>query len=475
MARRHQLHGLIRWSQRDEWAADFEDVLELHLAPACEAAGVEVEDLPELIGDDGFMSLWGCAFEDFIAREFGDGSNVIDEYLKRRGWKETAPNRAYMAALRTSTVGLYEVSGIVPGESFLARDLVRDGEPVRVMDRAGSRSVKPWDRIAARVVRVGERHVAAGAILHFARDLADELLGMIARVQASSTEDFAALARATGFGEEVAAAAAGAAAAGADATEVLRAAAPIFSNLWLGKALREALAPETPHLLNSEGEAIVYRSLRYGLRSGAKAREVRRALDKVPALHPESETFWNWLTENAPSPRGASAIGERALRLLTTDESGRTVLGTVELRDGAVILSVNSATRAERGRALIEPALAGFVDAPNEEIQTVEEALKRSKGRESPSPPSPFSPEQTRAIVHEALQRHYEGALDDPIPMLGGVTPRQAAETPDGRAKVAAWLKELENGIAAHPPGDPMADYDAAWLWDELGVADLRR
>jgi hypothetical protein len=463
MARRHQLEGLIRWSRRDEWAADFEAVIERHFAPACEAADVDAEDLPDLIGDDGFMALWGWAFEDFVTREFEDGRNIIDEYLKRRGWKETAPNRAYMAALRTSTVGLYEVSGIVAGESFLARDLVRGGEPLRVMDKAGSRSVKPWDRIATRIVRVGERHVATGAILHFDRDLADVLLGIMARVQAGSSEELAELARAAGLGEE-------AAAAEADATEVLRAAAPAFSSLWLGNALRTALSPSMPQLRNSEGEPLEYRTLRYPLRLGVAEREACRALDGVPALHPESETFWNWLAEDGKASRGASATGVRTRRLLTTDESGRIVLGTVEVRDGAVILCVNSAGRAQRGRALIETALAGLVAAPEEDVRTVDELLEQS-GPDTP----PLPPEQSRAIVHEALDRHYEKTLDDPIPMLGGVTPRQAAATPDGRAKVAAWLKELENGIAAHPPGDPMADYDASWLWDELGVADLRR
>ena len=470
MARRHQLDGLIRWSQRDDWVADFEGVLELHLAPPCETIGVDVPGIPDLIGEDQFMYLWGFAFEDFIAREFDDGSNVIDDYLKRRGWKETAPNRAYMAALRTSTVSLYEVSGIVPGESFLARDLVRGGEPVRVMDRAGSRSMRQWDRFAARIIRMGERYVMGGGILAFRRDLADELLGMIARVRTYSRDDFAEFARAAGLDEKIASDA-----AEVDATEILRAAAPVFGNLWLGRALRDALAPDALHLQNSEGEAIEYRTLRYGLRPGAAERDVRRALDRVPGLRAESETFWNWLAQTAPRRQGALTTGGRTLRLETTNESGRDVLGTIELRDGAVVLSVNSAGRAKRGRALVEPALAGLVDAPSEAIETAEDALSRRGGPDSPAPSSPFSPEQTRVIVHEMLDRHYERTLDDPIPMLGGATPRRAAESADGRAKVAAWLKELENGIATCPPGDPMADYDAAWLWEELGVADLRR
>jgi hypothetical protein len=114
-------------------------------------------------------TVWACAFEDFLTREFEDGANTIDEYLKRRGWKEPASVRTYMAALRNSTMSFYEVSSIVPGESFRARDLARDGEPVLVSERSATRSLKPWDRIAARVVQVGSKMQIGGGVLLYER------------------------------------------------------------------------------------------------------------------------------------------------------------------------------------------------------------------------------------------------------------------------------------------------------------------
>lgn len=35
---------------------------------------------------------------------------------------------------------------------MLLRDLIRGGAPIRVMERSGSRGLKPWDRIATRVI-----------------------------------------------------------------------------------------------------------------------------------------------------------------------------------------------------------------------------------------------------------------------------------------------------------------------------------
>src|SRR5262249_60603452 len=50
-----------------------------------------------------------------------------------------------------------------------------------------------------------------------------------------------------------------------------------------------------------------------------------------------------------------------------------------------------------------------------------------------------------------------------------------AVASADGREKLVAWLKYLENQSAKHTLGDPMANYDFAWLWAKLGIADLRR
>lgn len=51
----------------------------------------------------------GCGFEDFLGYRYGDG-NIVALYLKRRGWKETALNRCYFAALRDTPVSLFEVT-----------------------------------------------------------------------------------------------------------------------------------------------------------------------------------------------------------------------------------------------------------------------------------------------------------------------------------------------------------------------------
>ena len=76
-------------------------------------------------------------------------------------------------------------------------------------------------------------------------------------------------------------------------------------------------------------------------------------------------------------------------------------------------------------------------------------------------------------MVQAYLDEHYHAVLDQPVKMLDDKTPRSAACTPHGRAKLAGWLKYLENQTAANR--DRGLDYDFSWMWIELGVADLRQ
>lgn len=83
------LDGLIRWLGRGEWREPFDEVLWLHLGPACERAGIETEELAGLLSPHRAMTLWGCAFEDFLTRTVDQagigqgGRNIVDDYLKR--------------------------------------------------------------------------------------------------------------------------------------------------------------------------------------------------------------------------------------------------------------------------------------------------------------------------------------------------------------------------------------------------------
>src|SRR6202166_4901112 len=143
----HDLSGIIKWSAREDWRPRVDAVMAEHFESAPRAFGIAFEDIDDVLGGTWTLTLWGCAFEDFLTRRFGpDNENPVEVYLRRRRWQEPVEARTYMAAVRTSAMSLYEASDIIPGQSFRARDLVRGGDPVLVSERTATRTLKTWDR-----------------------------------------------------------------------------------------------------------------------------------------------------------------------------------------------------------------------------------------------------------------------------------------------------------------------------------------
>jgi len=451
------LTGLLKFLARDEWRPAFEEVMGEHFGPAMQAFDLEFDEIGAALGGGWEMTLWGVAFEDFLGRQLPpDGRNLVDDYLRRRGWNESAPAKAYIRGLRNSIMSLYETSAIVPGASFLARDLVRGGEPVLVSERTASRTLKDWDRIATRIVVQGQKRILTGGLLAFPFEASERLIADLRKLARSGRSTTAAKKQPI-------------------ADDTLREMAPLFTATWLSDALPKALGLSRPALRNSDGDEVVFHEVRFPLAPQATPGEVAERLVAIQSLHRENEAFWNWLAE--PLPSNKPKHGDEAEHVLAwnvTMEDGRTVLGNVEIKERALLVSINSAARAERATAMLRAALGGLVATPLTQIQTIEQMM--AQRRNNPCPASEVPPEIQAKLVHAVLDKQYRALLDQPVGMLGDLTPRAAARTAHGREKLAGWLKHLENRSGQQPdPTDPMATYDFAWLWRELKVENLRR
>jgi hypothetical protein len=464
----HSLQGLMKWLTRAEWGDWFAEVYDHHLLPACQQTGLDAEQVEAILGENWFMTtVWGCAFEDFLTREGADGRNIVDDYLKRRGWKESASARAYMSGLRTSVMSLYEVSDVIRDASFRARDLVRGGDPILISERSATHSLKQWDRIATRVVRMGPQLVISGAVLPYDREASEKVLKLLRNVTKRTDKERQKLADlvrrdvndpaiVNGFSQAA----------------LLRAAAPTITTVWLMDIIDRAMVPQIPEVRNAEGDELLFCTLHYPFAEGAAADDFRLALCRCPELHQESATFWNWTgPQRSVKILGAQKQPLKSQTFTTILDDGSLVLGGVELKDKALILSVNSQARAERGRVLLSEALDGLVAQPLVEIQTLEQCM----ATRDPTPPPKLnlSEQERRTIIHDGLDRHYRDLLDQPIPALGNKSPRTAVKTARGRAKVVDWLKTLENHTANS--SNEMATYNFGWLWTELGINELRR
>ena len=449
MTNARSLQGLMKWLTRAEWRDWFAEIYDHHLLPACQQTGLDAEEVVAILGENWFMTtVWGSAFEDFLTREGADGRNIVDDYLKRRGWKEGASARAYMSGLRTSVMSLYEVSDIIRDTSFRARDLVRGGDPILISERSATRSLQQWDRIATRVVQIGPQMVISGAVLPYDREASEKVLKLLRNVTKRTDKERQKLADlvrrdvndpaiVNGFSQAA----------------LLRAAAPTITTVWLIDIIDRATVPQIPEVRNAEGDELLFCTLHYPFAEGAAADDLRLALSRCPEPRQASATFWSWTgPQRSAKALGAQKQPLKSQTFTTTLDDGSLVLGNVELKDKALILSVNSQARAERGRVLLSETLDGLVAQPLVEIQTLEQCM----ATRDPAPTAKLnlSEEERRTIIHDGLDRHYRDLLDQPIPVLGNKSPRAAVKTATGRARVVDWLKTLENHTAKFAGGN---------------------
>jgi hypothetical protein len=102
----------------------------------------------------------------------------------------TGGERAFLTALRRSSMHLYEVVDAVPGVSLTLRDAIEGGQVI-VHERSGSRTLGRHDYLAARVVprgRSGGPEMEAGP-LHVPRLLKDAVIAQIREHRARFLDD----------------------------------------------------------------------------------------------------------------------------------------------------------------------------------------------------------------------------------------------------------------------------------------------
>jgi hypothetical protein len=118
--------------------------------------------------------------------------------------------------------------------------------------------------------------------------------------------------------------------------------------------------------------------------------------------------------------------------------------------------------------------LKGLIGLPEITRETLEELRSASTPPDDIAEPD-FSFEEQQQIAVAYQEQHYRGLVDEIVPMLGNKTPRQAAKSAKGKSAVVKWLKYLENQSAKGSASGIGVAYDFTWMWEELGILDLRR
>ncbi len=358
-----------------------------------------------------------------------DGRTALDLYLEERGGGLDAEGRALVDAQRTACFSYHEVVSAEPGRTIALHDLLTGGERT-VEEKSASRTVRPRDVLLTRVVDLGNRSILAGCHLRSLppregeearRRLRSAIRVRAAKVPAGKLRE-----------------------ATADGT---------LFRIWQ-EIVDAGDARPPPRLQNTDGEDLVLTVDRFDVAAGKADEVVAGLLDLPDAQQDEGEDDG---AVTVSFVREGNAKG-----VLPTTLTGRAILESRLLR-----LETNSMQRADRLRRLVAERLGPLVSFRIREHSDPVAHLGEGPARRAQPASSEPMPPEVLEVVKRMQAEHYQRWLDEGIPALGGLTPREAAKRKGApRKSLELLLAEIEHAEAGRPEQER---FDVSVLRRELG------
>jgi len=396
---------IMEFSAREVSRREMEKALALYFHPS--------EGADEMAEKAGFLD-W--LMHDFVPSKFG--RTVIEEFLDRNRRSLSPSDLRIVEAWARARYSFLEVQEVKAGEGVEVEDLFRGGR-FFIHDVSISRNMERWDCFLSRVEEYRGRMELNGMALVIPRRLSRQLREWTLARQEES-----------GLGWD----------------DYLRA----HSHRIRHKALEICEdSRKNLRMVSAEGDPLVFSNASYQVLDEPA---LRLALNRCAEIEQEElDAQIVWLEGTAKG------------------ESGRRVLGHLNLADGQLKLECNSRERLKRGRKLIEKLAGKALQHQRDQFRDWQE-VKAEFDASNPKPTGrEIPPEVAQEMISRYQDEHYAKWPDTRLPALDGKTPRQAMKTAAGRRQVEELIRDFENGEARGRRGGDFA-YDFSKLRASLGL-----
>ena len=392
--------------------------------------GLEEDHVRELLGNP--TSQLACAYWTMFDFLPDDEQRFVERLLTHFPQRLGAGERRWLEAMRDSSVRLWELRDVEPGEGFSALDVWEGKRLVKVREHSASEDLVRWDLMVARLLEVspGVHEIEGPCLVLPATDKRPLLKSLRQQRRRLAKED-----------RDV-----------SDSASFFEIVYPLIHDHWV----QTVADVPPPQLLTAEGDAMLFARVVFHVvdadaLAGALAGHAALESDDGNQGSPVEGWGWDWLEP-----------GE--------GDGPRRGLGRLELSGKRLTLETQSRDRAQRGRALVEE-LAGT--AVRHRATTFEDPWQAVRNAPAPDPGEAdrnrIPPADQARLLAEFQDEHYRKWLDESIPALGGLTPREAAATKTTRPQLVALLKDFESSEErGGREGRPV--YDLRWIWRELGL-----
>ena len=164
-------------------------------------------------------------------------------------------------------------------------------------------------------------------------------------------------------------------------------------------------------------------------------------------------------------------------RVLDCDDGQFRSLAAINIEPDGQRVGVfyKTAAKAEQGRVWFDALVGDSVTFQLREVSDPKEVMARAsaqptQGRRTSAMPEGFDANTLGDFIETALKRHYANWPDEPIPALGGRTPRQAILNVQGMERVKGLLRSYEDGEVQQAAQQGRREFSYQFLWNALGL-----
>ena len=310
---------------------------------------------------------------------------AFEEFLSQRGFLLPADEYLLAEQWLLSERSIFEIVEASPGVGMLLRDL-RTGDRIEIVERTASQLVTPGSLICTRIVTVGSVMQIVGAVESITLRYRDALIELLD----DEPDPF-------------------------DLIEFLS----------------RRYAP--PTIVNTEGEDTIM------CEAVVKVTNTKRLLAGLDVTY-----------EAVDTGKKPTATSPRTWHEYVVTHGQEKIRATLDWADKELTIQTNSTPRMDRVLGVLRALCPDLVMVKDERTSMKDEyaaAIRAGGGRttgDSESGMLDQNDPEIRAALEEYIRTYEENWLDDQIPALAGLTPREAAADPTRRQDLIALLASFD-------------------------------
>lgn len=424
-------------------AARFDDAVGLRIQTWSsrafdEEVGAALEQFaPDRVMDDDDLQLFATWFHN--DRPLAGGETPAQRYAARADLPDD--ERAAARRIASAWLGVHRVVAAEPGRWLVLEDLVR-GTRVRVASQSVSRDAVRWDVVLGRVMD-GEPPSLWGPTRLFEPGDEPELLAELERLVGGSGASQAGSVPPWALGDR--------------ALELMR----FVPSSWSVER----------SFFTLEGDPVAQGTATWRVLDVPAARDRLRALGRLAPGEP-LEIDITVARDVLVASRRELPRGAIVLEASPIDDPDSIPIASLRLEEAHLSVDAMSEERLDRAIEIVTLDFGDLAELSAREVVPIEQALedRGSQPEQLAAPPLDLTPAGERRLLEGAMTDRMRRWLDEPHPLLGDRTPREAVAGAH-RDEVIQLVRGLENGAErARRRGEPFAEVD--WIRQELGIAD---